>query len=63
MGVRISHTEAQIERKGIHKSRHTNTSHIISQLDETKKKSGNKKENKVKEKRNNYNEIKEKGGL
>jgi len=27
------------------------------------KKSGNKKENKVKEKRNNYKEINEKGGL
>jgi hypothetical protein len=61
--VSISHIEAQIGRKGIHKSRHTKTLHIIYHLDERKKKSGNKKENKVKEKRNNYKDIKEKGGL
>jgi hypothetical protein len=63
LGVRISHTEAQIGRKGTHKSRHTKPLHIISHLDERKKRSGNKKENKVKENRNNYKEIKEKGGL
>ena len=63
MGVRVSHTEAQIGRKEIHRSRHTKTPHIISHLDEMNKKSGNKKENKVKEKRNNYKEINEKGGL
>jgi len=49
--------------EGNHKSRHTKTLHVISHLDERKKNSGNKEENKVKEKRNNYKEIKEKGGL
>jgi hypothetical protein len=63
LAVRISHTEAQVGRKGIHKSRHTKTLHIKSDLDERKKRSGNKKEDKVKEKRNNYKEIKEEGGL
>ena len=60
MGVGISHTEAQIGRKGIHIYRHTKTLHNISHFDEMKKKSGNKKENKVNEKRDNYKGIKEK---